>query len=653
VISVGASTDHDEIAGFSNWGPTTVDIAAPGQNIFSTWKGGTYQLDSGTSMATPHVSGAAALLLAKYPNLSYLQIKTRLLANVDHPLQLAGFVRSGRLNVAASLVEDDTPPGSPSGFTALQASSDAMLLNWTASGDDGATGAASQYELRFSTGPINEANLQFAGLAPQLPAPAPSGEQQSYLLPGLSAGIPFYLALRSMDKVGNYSPLVTLGPITTASPSSPLIQVSDNAEGAPLFFGWTATGEAFASASHSYTDSPGGSYLPNTDSSLTLNSPVSLVGFAPRLQFKTKYDLENGFDFLYVEVSADQGQTWQRTPLSLTGTVSSFVAQSVSLAPYYGQSVLVRFRLLTDGIGQQNGAWIDDIQILGNQLFNLNGPQVPLAPSNMAAHATSQTSVHLTWTDNSSDETHFRVERRVGLSGGNWVVVGSPVADAAQMDDATATAGTTYTYRMFAVNAEGDSPAAAVQVSTPPFPPAVPANPEATDGPGSITLLWQGSPGATSYTVRRSLAPGGPHTTLKSGVSLTAYVDTDVTFGTTYYYTISAVNSGGESAESAEVSGAPLPAPPAPPTNVKAKRPTAKKSVVTWTQSAGPDVAKNRIYRAIAQSGPWTLVAEINPGKSYTNTGLVKRTAYYYQVTAVSSLGAESTRSNTALVKKK
>jgi cellulose 1,4-beta-cellobiosidase len=203
------------------------------------------------------------------------------------------------------------------------------------------------------------------------------------------------------------------------------------------------------------------------------------------------------------------------------------------------------------------------------------------------------------------------------------------------------------------VNAEGDSPAAAVQVSTPPFPPAVPSSPEATNGPGSITLLWQGSAGATSYTVRRSAAPGGPHTVLKSGVSLTAYVDTAVTFGTTYYYTVSAVNSGGESAESDEVSGSPLPAPPAPPTNVKAKRPTTRKSVVTWTQSAGPDVAKNRIYRATAQAGPWTLVAEINPAKTYTNTPLAKKTAYYYQVTAVSSLGAESTRSNTAFVKKK
>ncbi len=87
--------------------------------------------------------------------------------------------------------------------------------------------------------------------------------------------------------------------------------------------------------------------------------------------------------------------------------------------------------------------------------------------------------------------------------------------------------------------------------------------------------------------------------------------------------------------------------------DVKAKRSTATKSKVTWTQSAGPNVSKNRIYRATQQSGPWALIAEVGPSTSYTNTGLSKSTAYYYQVTAVNSQGVESSRSNSALVKKK
>ena len=104
VISVAASTSSDNLAGFSNRGRNTVHLAAPGENIRSTTKGNTYSTFSGTSMATPHVSGAAALIWAQFPSLTMAQIKIRVLGGVD---QLPSFsdatATGGRLNVNNSL----------------------------------------------------------------------------------------------------------------------------------------------------------------------------------------------------------------------------------------------------------------------------------------------------------------------------------------------------------------------------------------------------------------------------------------------------------------------------------------------------------------------------------------------------------------------
>jgi fibronectin type 3 domain-containing protein len=126
-----------------------------------------------------------------------------------------------------------------------------------------------------------------------------------------------------------------------------------------------------------------------------------------------------------------------------------------------------------------------------------------------------------------------------------------------------------------------------------------------------------------------------------------------VTVGTAYYYTVSAVNAGGASGQSSEVSAAAQAIPPPAPTNVSAKRKSSKKSLVKWKQSTGANVTKNRIYRSTSQSGPWTLLTEIPAAKKYTDSTPVKGTAYYYTVTAVTGAGAESTRSNSAFAKAK
>lgn len=104
VVSVAALDSQDSLAWFSNYGAETVDLAAPGVDIYSTVLDGRFQHYSGTSMATPYVSGAAGLILAKYPKLTPAELKARLMDSAVPVPDLEGRVETGgRLNAERAL----------------------------------------------------------------------------------------------------------------------------------------------------------------------------------------------------------------------------------------------------------------------------------------------------------------------------------------------------------------------------------------------------------------------------------------------------------------------------------------------------------------------------------------------------------------------
>lgn len=104
VMAIASTTRDDEMSYFSQWGLNTVDMGAPGSDVYSTVPGSDYNTLSGTSMATPHVAGAAALILAADPTLTTADVKNILMSSGDPIAALEGKTVTGkRLNLESAL----------------------------------------------------------------------------------------------------------------------------------------------------------------------------------------------------------------------------------------------------------------------------------------------------------------------------------------------------------------------------------------------------------------------------------------------------------------------------------------------------------------------------------------------------------------------
>jgi subtilisin family serine protease len=147
VVAVAATDNTDGLAAFSNYGATTVHLGAPGVDILSCQPGNLYQYLSGTSMATPHVAGVAALVLSKTPTLTTAQLKSTILTNTDPIPSLSGRTTTGgRLNASKAVGTTPPPPDyslsiSPSSATVTAGASASYTVNITRTG--GFTGSVS------------------------------------------------------------------------------------------------------------------------------------------------------------------------------------------------------------------------------------------------------------------------------------------------------------------------------------------------------------------------------------------------------------------------------------------------------------------------------------------------------------------------------
>ena len=160
--------------------------------------------------------------------------------------------------------------------------------------------------------------------------------------------------------------------------------------------GWDTTIDTFVSASSSITDSDGENYPNNTNETITLSDAINLNGATgAMITFYAKWDIENNFDYVQIEVSADGGNSWipqcglytnegssngsQPTGEPLyDGTQLDWVFEQIDLSDYLDETILVRFQLVSDNGARADGFYFDDlsISVVGDVILNTNDAAV-------------------------------------------------------------------------------------------------------------------------------------------------------------------------------------------------------------------------------------------------------------------------------------
>ncbi len=655
IIAVAATDHNDQYAAFSNYGASSVDLAAPGVSIRSTYyyPADSYTTYSGTSMASPHVAGVAALVWAAYPTASALEVKERILAGTDFIGNTGSNVNkptvtNGRLNAFNALENDDTTP--PAAVTTLAVAGETLSsvsLDWTASGDDGISGGASYYDLRYASAPITEATWAGATPVSGEPRAQPAGGIESFMVRGLNPGATYHFALKVRDNAGNES---AVSNNAMAATDGGTVGLEDDMEAGAA--NWTTTGLWHQSAHRA--NSPTTAWYYGKEETRTYNTgtlnrgtltsrPINLTG-APEalLTFShwNQQDPNGNVDRSLVQVST--GAEWVTIHES-HGTNNAWEQRSVDLTPYIrgATSISVRFSFSQDIYTTIYEGWyIDDVRVLVNVV-----EAAPAAPIALRASALNSYELDLVWNDRADNEAGFKIER--SADGSSFTQIGATFTNVTRFVDKNLLGGTTYSYRVRAYNTLGDSDYSNVATGTTLPSPAAPSNVTATVmSPIQLVVRWtDNSTNESSFTVEKSQNGVNFQHVATLSPNVTQWTDWSVCCGATYYYRVRAYNQYGYSPYSNIVS-VTMPAPPAAPGSLAATALTDLRIQLTWT-----DNSTNEVSFYI-----WRSTDGVNFGSAgrvdanvttFTDVNLRNGTKYYYRVSGHDG-GTYGPDSNTA-----
>lgn len=270
------------------------------------------------------------------------------------------------------------------------------------------------------------------------------------------------------------------------------------------------------------------------------------------------------------------------------------------------------------------------------------------APSNLVAATQSTSQINLSWIDNATNETGFRVDQ--SFDGVTWTTIATLGANSTSLSALDLTAGTNYAFRVSAFNATSVSDFSNV-VTTATLTLA-PTNLAATAVSSSrIDLTWSDVSGETGYKIERS-TDGTTWTQIATtSANATSYSNTGLNSATAYSYRVKANNAGGDSAPSNVTSVTTLTAPalPTAPTSLSAVAAGSNRVNLTWADNSSNENGF-QIWRTSNNGRSWTNIANVSTNTaSFTDNGVSARKTYSYAVRAFNGTGY-SAYSNTATV---
>ena len=256
-----------------------------------------------------------------------------------------------------------------------------------------------------------------------------------------------------------------------------------------------------------------------------------------------------------------------------------------------------------------------------------------LIPTSLSATAISSSQINLTWTDNSSSESGYKIEQSP-VDNLHYSEIGIVGPNVTAYSDTGLSGGTKYYYRVRAYNANTTSAYSNQQNAT--TLANIPVAPSGltitTLQSAKIVITWSdNSNNETGFKIQRKEATGGYTDFTTTGANVTQYSDTIVTDGTSYYYRVCATNAAGDSAYSNEVSGI---TPLLIPTSLSATAISSSQINLTWTDNSSSE-SGYKIEQSPVDNLHYTEVGTVGPNvTAYSDTGLSGGTKYYYRVRA-------------------
>ncbi|MDR2117327.1 MAG: fibronectin type III domain-containing protein [Planctomycetaceae bacterium] len=647
LIAVASIDQNGQLASNSNYGRTTVDLAAPGVSIYSTTKNGAYGLMSGTSMAAPFVSAAAAILAANNPALSPAEIKAKIINSAEPLSNLSGKVVSGgRLNCAdIFVVNNPSTPESPTNLSLINVANNSVILQWRDNSRN-ETGFELQYSTDAGNTWISSNNKPDAN--------------QTQISVSINAGISYQFRIRAVNETGNsdWSNIATMPVEKPAKPTTPgglKITVSDSQS---ITVSWKESFNVTAyrverslSSTGSWSEVYFGNDLSFTDTGLNSNTKYFYRVYA------LNYYVLSGASSV---ISSTTNAEIPVAPLNVNASALNSNAVRISWdTAVHATNYRVEFfdtvkdRWTSIGTSVSNSFQHNNLkssttyqyrviaiskagESLPSNSVTVSTPvALPNAPTGLKGTVLDSSTIDLSW--NAVDgASSYRLEYSLTGKSGDWKKLGSSVITGTGGKAVNLAAGMKHYFRVIALNEAGESKSSKVlTVTTPALAPVLSPNGLTAEAINDtkIKVFWNAVENATQYIVERS-ADGN----VWKKVSAVSAISTEVTISghkatTTYYYRVTATSKAGTSSPSQSVT-----------VTTRVKTPTVPRITVlnnnsvkiTWSSMKG--VSGYRIERSLEDSILWESVTQLDVPenvKEWIDTNCDPNTVYQYRIIAL------------------